>query len=149
MAKPNSERAFQNFIRDTFRSEGSWTSNLHPGMGSDFGIPDMLVAVESVGILPTELKIGVIEEDNKTIWSSTIRPSQIQWHTRLTGHGYLSCILIGVPNGKSWRVFAIDGMAANKAKDGFIIGEDATEIDPRFFTTELDQWARDNSYSFE
>lgn len=147
MTKQN-ERAFQNFIKDSIKSEGGWVTQLHPGMGSDFGIPDLMTAVESVGILPVEIKIGSIEE-NRTVWSTTIRPSQIRWHTELTSHGYLSAILIGVSLGKTWRVFAVDGLKANKAKDGFVIGEDALEIDPRFITTELDQWAETNSYSFE
>lgn len=147
MTKQN-ERAFQNFIKDCIKSEGGWVTQLHPGMGSDFGIPDLMTAVESVGLLPLELKIGSIEE-NRTVWSSTIRPSQIRWHTELTGHGYLSAVLIGVPLGKTWRVFAVDGLKANKAKDGFVIGEDAVEIDPRFITTELDTWAETNSYSFD
>lgn len=142
MTKQN-ERAFQNFLRDHISAEGGWSSNLHPGIGSDIGIPDMLIATESVGLLPAELKIGTIDEDNKTLWSRSIRPAQIQWHLRLTSHGYISCILIGVPTGKSFRIFAIDGVNAAKVKDGFIIGEEATEIDPRFFTTEIDQWAAD------
>lgn len=148
MTKPQSERAFQNFVKDTIKSEGGWVTQLHPGMGSDFGIPDLMTAVESIGLLPMELKIGTVEDD-RTVWSSAVRPSQIAWHTNLTSHGYLSSILIGVPEGKGWRVFIIDGMSANKVRDGFRIGKEATEIDPRFFTTELDNWARDNSYSFD
>lgn len=143
------ERAFQNFIKDQIKSEGGWYSQIHPGLSSDVGIPDLLTAVESVGVLPTEIKVGTVAEDNKTIWSRAIRPSQISWHTRLTGHGYLSAILIGVATGKTWRIFAVDGMKANKCKAGYIIGEDATEIDPRFFTTELDQWAAESSYTFD
>lgn len=148
MTKQNNERAFQNFIKDTIRAEGGWYSQLHPGMSSDFGIPDLLTAVESVGILPAELKIGTIEGGD-TVWSTAIRPTQIAWHTRLTQHGYLSCIMIGIPAGKSWRIFVVDGMEANKVRDGFIIGKDAKEIDPRFFLEELNQWAIDNDNSYE
>lgn len=147
MAKQNNERAFQNFVKDTIRAEGGWFSQLHPGMSSDFGIPDLLTAVDAVGILPTELKIGSIESDD-TLWSTAIRPSQIAWHTRLTQFGYLSCIMIGVPSGKSWRIFVVDGMDASKVRDGFLIGKDATEIDPRFFLEELNQWAIDNDNTY-
>lgn len=145
MAKIHNERDFQNFIKDTVKSEGSWYSQLHPGMGSDVGVPDLLLAVDSVGILPSELKIGSIDKDNRTIWSRAIRPAQIAWHTRLTGHGYLSCVLIGVHEGGRWRIFVVDGMSSSKCKDGFTIDKDAKEIDPRFFTAEIDQWAEDSS----
>lgn len=148
MTKQNNERHFQNFVKDTIRAEGGWYSQLHPGLSSDVGIPDLLTAVDSMGILPVELKIGSIEAGN-LLWSSAIRPTQIAWHTRLTQHGYLSCIMIGVPEGKTWRVFAIDGMDANKVRDGFIIDKDATEIDPRFFLEELNQWAIDNDNAYE
>lgn len=147
MAKQNNERAFQNYVKDTIRSEGGWFSQLHPGMSSDFGIPDLLTAVDSVGILPTELKIGSIE-DNVTLWSSSIRPSQIAWHTRLTEHGYPSSILIGVPSGKSWRIFIVEGCLAANVKKGLKIGSEAREIDSRFFLSEIDEWAND-IYNYE
>lgn len=147
MTQHSNERSFQNFIKDTIKKEGGWYSQLHPGTGSDFGIPDLLTAIESIGILPMELKIGSIETGN-ILWSSAIRPAQIAWHNRLTQHGYMSCILIGVPCGKSWRIFAVDGMEANKVRDGFIIASDAIEIDPRFFLEELNQWAIDNDNSY-
>lgn len=149
MSKPQNERAFQNFIKDVIKTEGGWSSQFHPGMSSDFGIPDLITAVESVGLLPLEVKIGTVDEDHKTLWCSTIRPSQIRWHGDLTSHGYITAFVIGVPLGKAWRVFLLDGMNGNKAKDGLVIGKDITEIDPRYLTTELDSWAEANSYSFE
>ncbi len=148
MNKVQNERQFQNFIKDTIRAEGGWVSQLHPGIGSDTGIPDLLTAVDSVGILPAELKVGSFE-DSRTVWSRAIRPAQIRWHSEITSHGYLSCVLIGVWSGDHWRIFVADGMSANKAKDGFIIGEDATELDPRYLLDELDSWASTTSLTFE
>lgn len=144
MTKQNNERAFQRYIRDTVSKEGGWSSGLHPGLGSDVGIPDLLLATDFCGILPTELKVGTI--DYNILKSSAIRPSQISWHLRLTNHGQLSCILIGVPEKARWRVFAVDGIFANKVRDGFVIGKEAIELDPRFFTTELNDWA-ETSYN--
>lgn len=144
MTKPQSERAFQNFLKDTIRSEGGWVSQLHPGMGSDIGIPDLLLATDFCGILPAELKIGSI--DQRVLKSASIRPSQIAWHLRLTNHGQLSSILVGVPENKGWRIFAVDGIFANKVRDGFVIGKEAIELDPRFFTAELNDWA-ETSYN--
>lgn len=148
MVKIN-ERTFQTFIKDCIRAEGGYVTQIHPGIGADTGLPDLMTAVESVGLLPLELKIGNIETDNRTIWCSAIRPSQIRWHSELTSHGYLSCILIGIANGRNWRIFAVDGMRASKVKDGFIINEDATELDARLITSELDNWAEINSYTFD
>lgn len=148
MTKPTSERAFQNFVKDTIKSEGGWYSQLHPGLGSDFGIPDLLTAVDSIGILPAELKIGTIDKD-VYLSSSAIRPAQIAWHSRLTSHGHISCILIGVPLDKSWRIFVVDGIDANRARDGFIIDKDAKEVDPRFLLDELNQWAEDRDPIYE
>lgn len=142
MAKPQSERAFQNFVKDTLKSEGSWYSQLHPGMGSDFGIPDLLLATDACGILPSELKIGSIEEGN-ILWSSTVRPTQIAWHYRITSHGWPSCILIGVPCGKTWDVYIVEGSKASSIKDGLKIGKEAHKIDTRFFTDSLNSWAED------
>lgn len=149
MTKQTNERAFQNFVKDSIKKEGSWVSQLHPGLGSDIGIPDLITATESVNLLPMELKIGSIE-DNKILWSSAIRPSQIAWHVNLTSHGYPSSILVGVPVNKTWRIFIVDGSLAAGCRDGWLIGKDARELDVRFFTTEIDAWADDTfNYSYE
>lgn len=146
MSKMN-ERAFQNFIKDKIKSEGGFVTQIHPGIGSDSGLPDLMTGLDSIGLLPMELKIGTIN-DTRTIKCSAIRPSQIRWHTELTSHGYLSSILIGVSTGKTWRIFVVSGIHASNVRHGFIIGNDAKEIDHRYFLSDLDTWASNNSSIF-
>ena len=115
------EREFQNFIKDTLKAEGGYFSQLHPGMGSDLGIPDLLLAVDSVGILPTELKVGTIDGDELT--SSNVRIGQVIWHEKITDHGYLSCVLIGVPHitskkKKTFSIYAVDGKDIREINNG-------------------------------
>jgi hypothetical protein len=142
MAKPNSEREFQNFIKDTLKQQGCWSSQLHPGLGSDVGIPDLLTACDSVGIVPIELKIGTVE-NNTIVWSSTVRPSQVAWHYKVTSHGWPSAVLIGVPVGKSWDVYIVEGSKANMVRDGLHIGKDTHKLDTRVFADSLSSWAED------
>lgn len=140
MTKPTSERALQNFVKDLIKSEGGYYTQLHPGIGSDTGIPDLIVGTDAVNFLPVELKIGTIENQTM-VWSSSVRPTQIAWHTRTTSHGYPSSILIGVPTNGTWRLFIVHGALASSCKDGLYINKTTKEIDTRYFTTEIDSWA--------
>lgn len=142
MAKLKNERDFQNFLKDTIKAQGGYYTQLHPGQGSDVGIPDLIIGTDTT-LLPSEVKIGSIADDNKTIWSRQIRPAQIAWHERITSHGHPSCVLIGVWQADRWRCFVVFGSDAPNVRNGFLIGKDAIEIDTRFFLDELDVWVQD------
>jgi hypothetical protein len=121
-----SERDFQTWFKSNW---SGWLTQLHPGQGSDTGIPDLLLGC-SLGILPAEVKIGSVDEEG-VVWCSAVRPAQISWHTRLNNRGFNSILLIGCWQDGKWNTFAIDSINA-KYWDvcGFKIGECAFEIDP-------------------
>lgn len=140
------ERELQNFIKDTIRSQGGYFSQLHPGLGSDLGIPDLLIGVDSVGILPAEIKIGSIE--GKELTSSKVRLSQEMWHQKVDDHGYFSCFLIGVPTiigkKKSWDIYAVPGSYANIINDGIKVGYHAYKISNSDLVLSLSNFSKDH-----
>lgn len=121
------ERSFQKFVKAQW---DGFCTQLHPGLGSDVGISDLLLGY-SLGLLPCELKLGVISDGLLCV--SQVRPAQISWHRKLAASGYDSVFMIGVPQpDDTWRVFLIDGLTIS-AWDGpgFTIGNQAIEIDTR------------------
>lgn len=122
-----SERDFQNFVKANWSGV---TVQLHPGMGSDVGISDLLLGY-SIGLLPCELKLGVINDGLLCV--SAVRPAQIAWHRKLAIAGHETIFMVGVPNGKNlWRVFVIDGLTIQGwDSNGFIIGKQAIEINAK------------------
>lgn len=126
-----SEREFQTWFKENWNG---WLSQLHPGQGSDVGIPDLLLGTSS-GILPAEVKIGFVEEADDArpvVWCSEVRPAQIVWHKKLADHGFNSILLIGCWCGNDWRVFAVDAINARFFDSvGFAVGQVAFELDPK------------------
>lgn len=119
------EREFQTWFKSNW---SGWLTQLHPGAGSDVGIPDLLLGCSS-GLLPAEIKIGSV--DDGILWTSAVRPAQLQWHTRLANHGFNSILIVGVWQGDKWKVYAVDSINARFWDSvGFRIGHVAFEIDP-------------------
>jgi hypothetical protein len=121
-----SERDFQNWFKSNW---SGWLTQLHPGQGSDVGVPDLILGVSS-GLLPVEVKIGSVD-DQGLVWTCAVRPAQIRWHTNLADHGYNSILLIGCWQGDGWKVIAVDA-SLSRFWDvcGFKLGETAFELDP-------------------
>ena len=119
-----SERDFQTWIK---RNWTGWVTQLHPGVGSDTGIPDLLLGTVH-GLIPAELKLGSIDEDG-LLWCSAVRPSQIRWHSALADAGFDSVLMVGVWEAERWRVFVVDAAIAGEASSGFVVGRQAVELD--------------------
>lgn len=121
-----SEREFQTWFKSNW---SGWLTQLHPGQGSDIGVPDLIVGVSS-GLLPVEIKVGSVDDEG-VVWSCAVRPAQIQWHMKLANHGFNSIMLIGVWQGATWKIYAVDSVNARFWDSvGFRIGQVAFEIDP-------------------
>ena len=132
------ERAFQKWVKQNFLG---WQTQLHPGLGSDVGIPDLLLLTPS-GYLPVEIKIGMIEDG--ILWSKEIRPAQIKWHTGVANAGGDSIFLIGVWSGSYWRAFVVSGADCRLWDNpGYKIGIDAIEINPDSLTTGIYDYVYD------
>ena len=122
----SSERDFQNWIKKNW---SGWLTQIHPGLSSDVGIPDLIVGTAQ-GLLPAEVKLGMV--DDGVLWCSEVRPAQIAWHKKLADGGYNSVLLVGVPSGDSWRCFSVDAALARFWHEtGWKVGEVAHELDAR------------------
>lgn len=123
--QPN-EQKFNKWFR---KSYDGWCKRVEPAMGMDPGFPD-LVCLTPSGLLPVELKIGHVDENN-VLWCSEIRPSQIAWHLELERAGGMSCFAVGVWQNDNWRVFMFDSVFAPQWEaSGFELGFEAKEINP-------------------
>lgn len=131
-----SERELQTWFKANWHG---WLTQLHPGQGSDVGIPDLILG-DSSGLLPVEVKLGSIDEDN-ILWCSAIRPAQIVWHKALADAGFNSILLVGVYQGSAWRPFVVDASLSRFAEiSGFKVGETAFELDVRNLEESLSEF---------
>lgn len=122
---PN-ERDFQTWFKNHYNG---WLCQLHPGQGSDVGIPDLLLGTPSAGLIGCEVKCGSLIDG--VVWCSAIRPAQIRFHTSLANAGHSSILAIGVWSGDHWRPFLVDGSLCRQwDSEGFLAGEIAIEIHP-------------------
>ena len=127
-----SERKFQNFVKKAWFG---FSTQLHPGIGSDRGVPDLLL-LSDMGLIPVELKIGKIEGGK--LWSSEVRPSQLGWHSRLAAAGGISVFFIGVFEDNTWRIFAVDSLKMTQWETaGFQVGKTAIELNPEHLNSEF------------
>jgi hypothetical protein len=66
-------------------AEGFWVQSLEPGLGSDDGLPDLLVMEKNNRIIPIEFKL-VVPGTKKTFGfgfkftCTDVKPSQFYWH---------------------------------------------------------------------
>lgn len=130
------ERKFQKFVKTKWNG---YSIQLHPGIGSDVGIPDLFLGYSS-GLIPCELKIGSLSDN--FLRTTEVRPSQIAWHFRHANAGYESIFLVGVPQPENnWRLFVIDGLTIQGwDSDGFEINKDTFEINIQNFQSEIEDF---------
>lgn len=86
------EKKQQKKLASLFSESGYWVQNYEPGLGSEFGIPDMFVMREPNLIYPIEIK-----KLNKKVMrlelffeSTEISLAQVKWHERFRDAGGVS-----------------------------------------------------------
>ena len=132
------ERDFQNWLKQNYFG---WHTQVHPGIGCDVGVPDLILLTPS-GLLPVEVKIGMLED--QILWSKEIRPSQIRWHESLANAGGDSIFIVGVWADNFWRVFVVDSRDAHLwDTSGFRIGIEAIELNPDSLTSGITDFVYD------
>lgn len=136
MAK--NERDFQTWIKKQFDSAGVFYSQCHPGLSADSGLPDLFVLCD-VGLIPVELKIGTVE-DGKRLWTSSVRPSQVRWHSALNSAGGCSVLLVGVWCGDRWQTACVDALYITQFEDGFEFGQECEWLDHESLATALNDF---------
>lgn len=92
-----------------------WARKVEPTLGTDEGMPDLLVVAEELGyIVPVEFKKG--EFKNGLLKTERVRPSQIECARQLRSIGVPVMLVVGVPSG---ALFIIDGELLPFWKKGF------------------------------
>lgn len=74
-----------------------WSEAYEPARGSGLGYPDLQFMIRGI-MLPVEVKCG--EAEGGVLYPSAVRPSQINWHAKLTeagGHSWLA-VCCGPPS---------------------------------------------------
>lgn len=101
-----------------------WSELYEPGLGSGIGYPDVqLLCPSTFRLFPLEFKVGkaVKEDGGLTIFPEEVRASQVKWHYMFHRAGGVSAVIVGVPNGKLWDGYAINGkdLFDNDYKNGW------------------------------
>ena len=115
-----SERKFQQWFVKEWEAAGMWVENIHPSFGTKTGIPDLLVMAAKL-LIPIELKTGELVGESLSV--SDIRPAQIRWANQFYKAGGISGLIVGVPDGKSWKLVVVKNSAWWQAKTVFEEGE--------------------------
>jgi hypothetical protein len=118
------ETEFKRWFRRQFIG---WSETYEPRHGSAIGMPDVQVLFWG-GLLPLELKLGYIENDQ--LFIHRLRPIQVGWHIRFMQAGGVARLVVGVKQsshrpGKEWSALAPPWTVESltRWKEGWAIAE--------------------------
>lgn len=109
------EKIAQNKFKDLVSSCGLWVQSLEPGLGSDFGLPDLLIKGkgETNSIIPVEMKMVVsklpwVSKSGVKLFDivcSKVKASQIIWHNNFRKAGGISVFCFAEAVGENFDFY--------------------------------------------